>query len=206
MAVRRADDPDAALEVDDLRSTVRVQPRTRTVVLCVDLSGSMGAPERAEAASGTVLGLLADAYQQRDRVALVGFRGTGAEVLVSPTSSIEVARNRLDQLATGGETPLAEGIVTALQVADAVRSEGDPLLAVLTDGRATGAPGAFERALDAATAVRRAGVAAIVLDCESGATPLWLARQIAEAMGAAYVRTDDLEPARLTEVIRAYGS
>jgi magnesium chelatase subunit D len=96
--------------------------------------------------------------------------------------------------------------VTALQVADAVRSDGDPLLAVLTDGRATGAPGAFERAIDAATAVRRAGVAAIVLDCESGSTPLWLARQLAEAMGAAYVRTDDLEPTRLTEVIRAYGS
>src|SRR5262249_14156315 len=102
LASRRAGEGDAELSVDDLRSTVRVESRTRTVVVCVDLSGSMGASERANAASGTVLGLLGDAYQRRDRVALVGFRGGGAEVLVSPTSSIEVARNRLDQLTTGG--------------------------------------------------------------------------------------------------------
>jgi magnesium chelatase subunit D len=74
IASRRASDPDAPLTTDDLRSTVRTSSRTRTVVVCVDLSGSMGAPERAKAASGTVLGLLGDAYQRRDRVALVGFR------------------------------------------------------------------------------------------------------------------------------------
>jgi magnesium chelatase subunit D len=174
------------------------------VVVCVDLSGSMGAPERAAAASGTVLGLLGDAYQRRDRVALVGFRGGGAEVLVSPTSSIEVARNRLDQLMTGGETPLAEGIMAALQVATAAPPEDDVLLAVLTDGRATGSADAFDRALDAATAVRRAGVRAIVLDCESGGRPLGLAGVVADAMGGKCLRADDLEPDRITGVIRSY--
>jgi magnesium chelatase subunit D len=206
MAARRADDPAAALDAEDLRSTVRAAPRTRTVVLCVDLSGSMGAPERAEAATGTVLGLLADAYQRRDRVALVGFRGAGAEVLVSPTSSIEVARNRLGGLATGGETPLAAGLATALHVARTVPQDEDALLVVLTDGRATGQPGEFDSALEVAASVRRAGVQAMVLDCESGPRPLGLARQLAETMGAAHVLAGELDAGRLTETIRSYAS
>jgi len=206
VAARRANDPDAGIEVDDLRSAVRVSPRPRTVVLCVDLSGSMGAPERAAAASGTVLGLLGDAYQRRDRVALVGFRASGAEVLVSPTSSVEVARNRLNQLVTGGETPLAEGILTALRIATGVPPEGEALLAVLTDGRATGAPDAFDRALDSAAAVRRSGIPSLVLDCESGGRRLGLASVVAEAMGAACMRADDLEPDRIANVIAAYAS
>src|SRR3546814_10405748 len=77
----------------------------------------MGAPERAGAASGTALGLLTDAYERRDRVALVTFRGAGAEVVLSPTSSVEVARNRLGGLATGGTTTLAAGLTEALGVA-----------------------------------------------------------------------------------------
>jgi magnesium chelatase subunit D len=204
VAAHRAEDPDAAVTIEDLRSTVRTSPRARTLVVCVDLSGSMGAPQRAAAASGTVLGLLGDVYQRRDRVALVGFRGAGAEVLVSPTSSIEVARNRLGQLSTGGETPLAEGLLAALRIATAVPPEDDPLVAVLTDGRATGRSDAFDRALAAARQVQRASVSAMVLDCESGGRRLGLARRLAEAMGATCIRADDLTPDRMTGLIRAY--
>jgi magnesium chelatase subunit D len=203
LAARRADDPDVKVTTEDLRSTVRVDSRTRTVVVCVDLSGSMGAPERAKAASGTVLGLLGDAYRRRDLVALVGFRGAGAEVLLTPTSSIEVARNRLRDLTTGGETPLAEGVLAALRIATAVSTEDEALLVVLTDGRATGVPDAFDRALAAGAQVRRAGVQAMVLDCESGGRRLGLARQLAECMGAACVRADDLQPDRFAGLIRA---
>jgi magnesium chelatase subunit D len=204
VAARQADDPDTGVTVDDLRATVRTSPRTRTVIVCVDLSGSMGAPQRAAAASGVVLGLLGDAYQRRDRVALVGFRGIGAEVLVSPTSSIEVARNRLDLLVTGGQTPLAEGLSVSLRVATAVPPDGDVLLALLTDGLATGRADAFDRALDVAAQIRRAGVRAIVLDCESGARPLRLARRVAEAMGAACIDAGDLQPDRLANLIGSY--
>jgi magnesium chelatase subunit D len=204
VAARQPKDPRADLTIQDLRATVRTTPRARTVIMCVDLSGSMGAPQRAAAASGVVLGLLGDAYQRRDRVALVGFRGTGAEVLVSPTSSIEVARNRLDLLTTGGQTPLAEGVLTALQLATAVPPDDDALLAVLTDGRATAGPDAFDRALEAAAKVRRAGVPAIVLDCESGAHSLGLARRVAEAMGAACIDAGDLQPDRLADLVRAH--
>jgi len=191
------DDPGA------LRTSVRHAHPRRTVVLCVDLSGSMGARARAEAASGTVLGLLSSAYERRDKVALVTFRGDGAEVVLSPTGSVEVARHRVDSLVTGGETPLAAGLTTALDVARKARApDGDLLIAVLTDGRATGAPDALDRAIEAAAAIRRERISAIVLDCESGATRLGLARQLAEAMGAQIVTVD---PSASGDVAAALG-
>lgn len=204
LARRRATDPTAVLRREDLRTEIRVAPKRRTVVLCVDLSGSMGADERARAATGTALGLLTGAYQRRDRVALVGFRGLGAEVLLAPTSSIEVARNRLDHLVTGGETPLADGIARGLEIAATAASDGgDALLVVLTDGRATGRPDALEAALAAAATVRRQGVASLVLDCETGPIRLRLAEQLAAAMGARHLDVDTLDPVTLAATIQA---
>jgi magnesium chelatase subunit D len=203
LARRRATDPTAVLRSEDLCAEVRVAPKRRTIILCVDLSGSMGADERARAATGTALGLLAGAYQRRDRVALVGFRGQGAEVLLAPTSSIEVARNRLDHLVTGGETPLADGIVRGLEVAATAATDGgDALLVVLTDGRATGQPDAFEAALCAAATVQHRGVPSLVLDCETGPIRLRLAEQLAASMGARHLDVDTLDPAALAATIR----
>lgn len=202
-AARRRFDPDAVLDESDLRTAVRVAERSRVIVLCVDLSGSMGAPQRAEAASGTVLGLLADAYERRDKVGLVTFRGDEATTVLTPTGSIEVARNRLDGLVTGGETPLALGLAEAFRVAErSVDDTTDALVAVLTDGRATGA-GGFDAALDVAARFPRSNVDAVVLDCESGANRLGLAVRLAEALGAAHVRVSDLAPAHLAGTVRS---
>jgi magnesium chelatase subunit D len=172
-------------------------------VLTVDLSGSMGAPARAEAASGTVLGLLTEAYEQRHQVALVGFRGNGAEVLLAPTSSVEVARNRLGSLSTGGATPLAEGLRVAIDLATTRRSSSlVPLVVVLTDGRATGTPNALERALTVAATARRDGVDGLVLDCENGPARLGLAAQLAAAMNAPCLAVEQLVPAQICSIIR----
>jgi magnesium chelatase subunit D len=205
LAGRRAQDPGSALQPDDFRSEARASPTRRTIVLCVDLSGSMGADDRARAATGMVLGLLADAYQRRDRVALVGFRGADAQVLLSPTSSTEVARNRLEDLVTGGETPLAAGITRGLEVALAAGVDGSASLLVLfTDGRATGGGhDPVEAALEAATTVRRRGVEAMVLDCETGPIRLHLAQRVADAMGARYLRAEQLDPVELADRIRS---
>ncbi|MGH8986073.1 MAG: ATP-binding protein [Acidimicrobiia bacterium] len=202
LARRRALDPTSDASPDDVRAAVREDRAARLLVLTVDLSGSMGAPKRADAASGSVLGLLTLAYQQRDQVALVGFRRQSAEVLLSPTTSVEVARNRLGSLETGGETPLAEGISTALTLATTPRSSADPLLVLLTDGRATGTPDAARRALAAAAAVRAGGVAGLVLDCELGTPRLGLAARVADAMGAPCVPVPTLEPAAICSLIR----
>ncbi|MCU1355868.1 MAG: bchI 2 [Acidimicrobiales bacterium] len=199
---------DRSLVADgDLRAEVREAPERRTIVLCVDLSGSMGARTRAEVASGTALGLLAEAYERRDRVALVGFRGDGAEVLLAPTSSVEVARNRLVDLTTGGGTPLAEGLACGLEVAlgasGGASGRDRSVLVVLTDGRATGDGSALARALDVAVQVRRRGLATLVLDCETGPVRLGLARQLAEALGAIHVPVEDLDAGTLAATIRS---
>ena len=144
------------------------------MVLALDASGSMGAEQRMEAAKAAVLGLLLDAYQRRDRVAVVCFRGDGAEVVLRPTGAVEVARARLTDLPTGGRTPLAAGIDAALRVATTAGAAAThrPLLVVVTDGRATaGPPGVdpVEAALAAAERVRRRGVDAVVVDAEVAA-------------------------------------
>ncbi len=190
------------IDEGDLRTAVRAAAPTRAIVLCVDLSGSMGAPARAAAASGTVLGLLADAYERRHKVGLVIFRGESATTVLSPTRSVEVARNRLDDLATGGGTPLAAGLAEALRTASRAAREADStLLVVLTDGRATGA-GGLDRALEVASEVRRSPVETLVLDCETAASPLGLAARLAEAMGGRHVRVSDLAPAALARTIQ----
>ncbi|MHB8296324.1 MAG: VWA domain-containing protein, partial [Acidimicrobiales bacterium] len=124
----------------DLREQVREQRRSACVVLALDTSGSMGAEARVAAARGAVEAALSDAYQARDQVAVVGFGGEGARVLLRPTGSVEVARARLAELRTGGCTPLAGGLLAALDVARDLDARGvTPVLLLVTDGRATAA-------------------------------------------------------------------
>jgi magnesium chelatase subunit D len=198
----------------DLREAVRQQRTANLVVLAVDASGSMHADGRMAAAKGAVLGLLVDAYQRRDRVALVTFRGTTAEVVLRPTGSTEVAEARLAELPTGGRTPLAEGIATALRVATITKDGAwRPLLVVVSDGRATAAPEGVDpvsAAMEAAELVRRQGVPAVVVDAEgaegtdgrSAGVRLGLARQLAETMGARYLTVAELTAETIVGAVR----
>jgi magnesium chelatase subunit D len=184
-AVARAVESEAA---PVLRAAIREAIAGNLVVLAVDTSGSMGAAKRIEAATGACLGLLVDAYQRRDRVAVVTFRGDEAQVVLRPTGSVEVAKQRLSSVTTGGPTPLAAGIDTALLVASTAKDEA--LLVVVTDGRATAAADGEDpvaAALAAADRVKRLGIPAVVVDAEEGPTVLGLARTLAEAMGARHV-------------------
>src|SRR5262249_9063966 len=149
-----------------------------------------------------VLGILVDAYQRRDRVALVAFRGERGEVVLRPTGSVEVARARLAELPTGGQTPLAAGIDCALELATSpanLRSGHRPLLVLVPAGRATapvdGDPVA--RARQAAAMVRRGGVDAFVIDAEDGVGRLRLASELAELMGARYLRLSEVSAGAL---------
>src|SRR5205807_10136150 len=142
-AARRQAHPEAdgrLVQPEDLREAVREQRTGNLVVIAVDASGSMGAERRMEAVKGAVLSLLLDAYQRRDRVALVTFRDDRADVVLRPTGSVEVARARLREVDTGGRTPLAAGIAAALDVARTAPPVQRPLLVLVSDGRATSAP------------------------------------------------------------------
>jgi magnesium chelatase subunit D len=203
-AQRRQGDPDGPIvTADDLRAPVRTRTVGRTVVVVVDASGSMGTHRRVEAATGAVLGLLADAYLRRDRVAMVTFRADAADVVLPPTASVELARARLAELPTGGVTPLAEGITAGLSLARRAADDGwPPLLVLITDGRATGNQSARERALTAAGDVAGAGVQVIVVDAEDGPTRLGLAVELAEAMDARRLQLDELTPASVESAVR----
>ena len=200
---------DAAVlvEPEDLREAVREQRVANLVVLVVDASGSMGVGRRMEAAKGAVLSLLLDAYQRRDRVAMLTFRGESAEVVLQPTGSVEVARARLASVRTGGRTPLAAGIGAGLQVAERARSGAyQPLVVVVSDGRATAGPAGVDpvaAAQEAASGVRQRGVAAVVVDAEEGPVRLGLARPLAEAMAARYVTVAELSAGAVASAVRS---
>jgi len=200
-----AGQPGFILAPNDLREAVHVGREGNLVLFTVDASGSMAARPRMRAAKGAVLSLLLDAYQRRDKVGMVTFRGDGAELVLPPTSSVEAGARRLATLATGGRTPLAAGLARSAEVlaAEKIRDPARrPLLVIVTDGRATrGGDADLARA-----AAMLAGVAAVVVDCETGPIRLGLAGALATRLGAALVSLEDLPAAgagTLAGVVRA---
>lgn len=192
LAVRRA----------DLREAVREGREGNLVLFVVDASGSMAARQRMSAVKGAVLSLLVDAYQRRDKVALVSFRGAEATLVLPPTSSVEIAAACLRALPTGGRTPLSAGLLRAAEV---LRVEGvrDParraLVVVVTDGRHTSGPSPEL----AAAHLARSGAATVVIDCESGPVRLGLAGLLAQQLGGRGLRVEELSAQALTSVVKA---
>ncbi|MDP4024883.1 VWA domain-containing protein [Methylobacterium sp. NEAU 140] len=192
---------------DDLRIKTLRQRTETTTVFCVDASGS-SALERLAEAKGAVELLLAESYVRRDRVALVAFRGAGAELVLPPTRSLTRAKRNLAGLPGGGGTPLAAGIDAALTVALGVRRGGGrPVVVVLTDGRANvarsgegGRARAGAEALAAARALRAAGLPALVIDTGARGEG---ARGVAEAMGARYLPLPRADAGGLSAAMRA---
>jgi magnesium chelatase subunit D len=157
-------------------------------------------------AKGAVLGLLTDAYQQRDRVALIAFRGDGAEVVLRPTGSIEIARARLDDLPVGGATPLAAALdeTVALVRRAASQHELDPTVVLITDGRVTtGGADPLGETRAAAGRLATTGAAVIVIDAEVGMIRLGLAAELATILGAERLDLAELDAARLLSRLQA---
>ncbi|MEV7523647.1 putative cobaltochelatase [Streptomyces sp. NPDC091371] len=194
---------------DDLRQATREGREGNLVLFCVDASGSMAARQRMSAVKGAVLSLLLDAYQRRDKVGLITFRGSGAELALPPTSSVDAAAARLEQLPTGGRTPLAAGLLKAHEVLRIERLRDPsrrPLLVVVTDGRATsaGTVGGDPRELSGRSArlLAAEGVASVVVDCESGPVRLGLAGVLAADLGAPAVTLDGLRADSLAGLVK----
>jgi magnesium chelatase subunit D len=168
---------------DHLREHVRSGREGVFLCLVVDASGSMGARQRLARVKGALTGLLRDAYARRDRVAVVAFRDSAAEVLVAPGAPLERAAAALAVLPTGGRTPLAAGLAAAELLArrEALRDPARRSIAVvLTDGRVQDPDGAIPRA---AAALGRAAGAVEVVDTEDGPVRVGLARALADAAG-----------------------
>ncbi|MFH8394898.1 putative cobaltochelatase [Streptomyces sp. NPDC018036] len=197
--------PGLVVRRDDLRQATREGREGNLVLFVVDASGSMAARQRMSAVKGAVLSLLLDAYQRRDKVGLVTFRGRDAQVALPPTSSVDAAAARLESLPTGGRTPLAAGLLTAHEVLRVERLR-DParraLVVVVTDGRATGGPEPVALSARAARLFAAAGVASVVVDCESGPVRLGLAGQLAGDLGGTAVTLGELRADAIAGLVK----
>lgn len=212
----------------DWRHKKRERRLGTLIVFAVDASGSMGAAHRMREAKTAVLSLLLHAYQKRNQVALVAFRGQEGTVLLPPTASVERASRELDALPTGGRTPLASGLREARRIIDhALRRNPDtrPVLFVISDGRANVAlspppdtpthanptpgaasNGAMAEALCEARCIGRdTRIHSLVVDVERGLLRFGLARQLAEAMGARHVPVQEVRAATLVGMVHELG-
>jgi magnesium chelatase subunit D len=206
---RQRDGVAVVIELGDLREKVREKRVGNFLLFVVDASGSMGAQQRMVEAKGAVLSLLLDAYQKRDRVGMVAFRGEEAEVILPPTNSVERAQKLLEELPTGGRTPLSAGLIKSYEVAKAhLFKDPDirPLLIIISDGKANVSIGDERPLAEASRAAEiikdEERIKSLVVDVEnSGFLSFGLAQQLAEVMDADYYKLDDLKADRLVEAV-----
>ena len=193
---------------EDFRVTRLKQRTETTAIFVVDASGSAALNRLAEA-KGAVELLLAECYIRRDRVAVVAFRGRGAQLLLPPTRSLVRAKRGLAGLPGGGGTPLAAGIDAGCQLAEEVRRRGGtPTLVFLTDGRANVArdgKGDRARASEEAGAAARQlhGFGFSVLLVDTSPRPHLPTQALATQMGARYVALPYADAAALSRTVQA---
>lgn len=198
------------LKPEDLREKIREKRIGNFLVFLVDASGSMGARGRMAASKGAIMSLLLDAYQKRDRIAMVSFRKQEAVVNLPPTSSIEVAAHLLQELPVGGRTPLAAGLAKSYEL---IRNyllrdpTGRPMVILITDGKANVALGNQKPVPEALALASRLAlderVRFIVVDTESqGLVHFGLARELAQAMAADYFKIEDLKADSLVNIAK----
>ena len=196
------------IEPWDIRDKVRESMSGSLVLFVVDASGSMGAQRRMVAVKGAIMSLLLDAYQRRDRGGLISFRGTRAELLLPPTNSVDLAKIHLQDMPTGGRTPLSAGLFKALEIIETERIKDRdvlPLLVLLSDGRgnvALGHDSPLDEAYAGAGIIGEEKIPSVVVDTESGFLKLGMVQPVAEAMGAQYLKLEDLRADNLAEAVR----
>lgn len=200
------------IQKEDLRQKVREKRIGNTFLFAVDASGSMGARKRMNAVKGAIFYMLQDAYQKRDRVGMLAFRRDKAEVLLPVTRSVDLAQKCLAEMSTGGKTPLADGLATALLTLSRLNKrdkELEPILVLVTDGRANavmeGETDPVGSALKIAEKIRKAQITSVVIDTENDFIKLGIAKKLAQTMGAAYYSLSQLSKEQILRIVRNLG-
>lgn len=190
---------------EDIREKVRRAKTSSLIILVVDASGSMAARKRMEAAKGAVLGLLSDAYKRRDKVAFIAFRGESSEILLPPTSNVDLAEKALAKLPTGGKTPLPHALLTALNLAKSERKTLNtikPVIALITDGKANVSLGGDIRGeiVDISRKIREGNIPLAVIDVSDPFTPNYIS-DIVETANAKHIRIETLTSIELQKAL-----
>lgn len=196
------------IEPEDIREKVREKHTGATILFLVDASGSMGAKRRMGAVKGAVLSLLNDAYQKRDSIGIIAFRGSGAETLLNITRSVDLAEKCLKTLSTGGKTPLAHGLYKSYQLLKAEKIKNpDSLqyLIVVSDGKAnvpfkTDHP--LEDAFEIAETIGAEGIKSMVIDTESSYIEYGFAEELGKRMDSRYIKMSNISKEKIKSNIQ----
>jgi magnesium chelatase subunit D len=195
------------IQKEDLREKVRKKRTAAVIVFVVDASGSMGVMRRMEAAKGAVMALLEEAYQKRDKVGFIAFRHDRAEVLLPPTSSIELAAKYLAELPTGGKTPISDGLYQGLRVLKQERVKNSnliPILVLVSDGKGN-VPlnsNVKHEVISLAREIKERCIRLVVINSENGFLDIGYSKEIAEASGGSYHHLDHLDARSIVNVIK----
>ena len=201
------DQDDFQITRNDLHQKVRKGKTGNLILFVVDASGSMAASSRMEAVKGSVLSLLTDAYQRRDMVGVISFRGVEAQLLLEPTYSVEQAEQAMQSLPTGGRTPLPHALQLAIQVINKLNPDKDlkPLLVILSDGKAnvplSGGGDAWQQTLHLSSQLFQSNIPALVLDTENEYLRFGRAAEMAKAMGAECLSLEELSSENITVTV-----
>ena len=199
-----------SIKREDIREKVREKRVGSTIIFLVDASGSMGVERRMVEAKGAILSLLKDAYQNRDSVGMMTFRGNNAEMILSPTRSIDLAYKKLGDIKVGGKTPLALGIKSSVDLIrglKAKKSDIQPILIIISDGRGNvplTEKNLIEEIQGISIDASREKIKFMVIDTETGFLKLELAKKMAENLNATYFKLDEMRDGELAEKIKVY--
>ncbi|MCH1625900.1 VWA domain-containing protein [Ferdinandcohnia quinoae] len=191
----------------DIRQKVREKRTGKVILFVVDASGSMGVNKRMSIVKSTIMSLLQEAYQKRDKVGLITFANNDSKVLLEPTRSIERANRELREIPTGGNTPLALGLETALDKLknlSYIEADHSPFLVLITDGRANANlshEDQWGKSLQICEKIHSLNMKSMVIDTEIGFVKLGLAKELAQRLESSYFKMEEIESEEIVKTI-----
>jgi len=195
------------IDKNDLREKVRARKVNSVIVFVVDCSGSMAAKQGMEMAKAAVMALLEDSYQKRDKVAFIAVAGDKANILLHPTSSVELAAKYLRKLPTEGKTPLSDGLYKGLQISKTQLWKNRniiPIIVLISDGRGNVplVSDAKQEAISLAKEIKKQAINLVVIDTSDGFLNLGYNREIADAGEGTYYRLDELDSKKVVDIVQ----
>lgn len=185
------------LKKEDLRQKVREKKQGNKILFMVDGSGSIGAQRRMIAVKGAILSMLKDAYQKRDEIGMAVFRKDSVEEVLPMTRSVLRAYKMLEEIPTGGRTPLIHALIKGYEILKSSITRGNaPAMVILTDGRVnvtyTQGRKALDELFDTARSMADSGIKFIIIDTETGRLRFGYALELCRALNGTYLGLEDL--------------